>query len=90
MGGRHESESVDGMPWNRWSTCVGISRQVRFLRLPEVLARTGLSRSTIYVRLEQGRFPRPVSLGGRAVGWIESEVDGWIRERIAASRRNAE
>lgn len=60
--------------------------QVRFLRLPEVLARTGQSRSTVYVRLEQGRFPRPVSLGGRAVGWIEAEVDEWIRERIAASR----
>ena len=64
--------------------------QVRFLRLPEVMARTGLSRSTIYVRLEQGRFPRPVSLGGRAVGWIEAELDEWMRERIAASRRNAE
>ena len=60
--------------------------QVRFLRLPEVLARTGLSRSTIYVRLDEGRFPRPVSLGGRAVGWIESEVDEWIRERIDESR----
>ncbi len=60
--------------------------QVRFLRLPEVLVRTGLSRSTIYVRLDQGRFPRPVSLGARAVGWIESEVDEWIRERIVASR----
>ena len=59
---------------------------VRFLRLPEVLARTGLSRSTIYVRLDQGRFPRPVSLGGRAVGWIEAEVDEWIRERIEKSR----
>jgi len=64
--------------------------QARFLRLPEVLARTGLSRSTIYVRLEQGRFPRPVSLGGRAVGWIEAEVDEWIRERIAESRSDAE
>jgi len=64
--------------------------QVRFLRLPDVLARTGLSRSTIYVRLEQGRFPKPVSLGARAVGWIESEVDEWIRERIVASRSNAE
>ena len=63
--------------------------QVRFLRLPEVLARTGLSRSTIYVRLEQGCFPQPVSLGGRAVGWIEAEVDEWIRERIAASRCDA-
>jgi len=64
--------------------------QVRFLRLPEVLARTGLSRSTIYVRLEQGRFPRPVSLGGRAVGWIEAEVDDWIRERIDESRGGTE
>ena len=60
--------------------------QVRFLRLPEVLARTGLSRSTIYVRLDQGRFPRPVSLGARAVGWIEAEVDEWIRDRIDESR----
>ncbi len=65
-------------------------RQVRFLRLPEVPARTGLSRSTIYVRLDQGRFPKPVPLGGRAVGWIESEVDEWIRERIAASRDGSE
>ena len=65
-------------------------RQVRFLRLPEVMARTGLSRSTIYVRLEQGRFPKPVSLGARAVGWIEAEVDEWMRERIAESRSGAE
>ncbi len=58
----------------------------RFLRLPEVMARTGLSRSTIYVRLAAGCFPQPVSLGGRAVGWIEAEVDEWVRERIAESR----
>ena len=58
----------------------------RFLRLPEVQGRTGLSRSTIYVRLAEGRFPRPVSLGARAVGWVEAEVDKWIRERIAESR----
>ena len=61
----------------------------RFLRLPEVTARTGLSRSTIQVRLAEGRFPRPVSLGSRAVGWLESEVDEWIRERIAESRGDA-
>ena len=64
--------------------------QVRFLRLPEVLARTGQSRSTIHVRLEQGRFPRPVSLGARAVGLIEAEVDEWIRQRIDESRCGAE
>ena len=62
----------------------------RFLRLPEVLARTGLSRSTIYVRLDQGRFPQPVSLGGRAVGWIESEIDEWMCNRIVESRGNSE
>ena len=62
----------------------------RFLRRPEVTARTGLSRRTIQVRLAEGRFPRPVSLGSRAVGWIEAEVDEWIRERIAASRGDAE
>nr|WP_310758584.1 AlpA family phage regulatory protein [Candidatus Palauibacter soopunensis] len=42
------------------------------------------------MRLEQGRFPRPVSLGSRAVGWVEAEVDEWMRERIATSRSNAE
>ena len=59
---------------------------IRILRLPEVQARTGLSRSTIYLRLEQGHFPRPVALGARAVGWVESEIDEWLRERIAQSR----
>ncbi len=58
----------------------------RFLRLPEVMARTGLSRSTIYVRLATGCFPRSVALGRRAVGWIEAEVEEWVAERIAESR----
>ena len=62
----------------------------RIVRLPDVLARTGLARSTIYVRLAQGSFPQPVQLGARAVGWIESEVDEWLRQRIAASRGEAE
>ena len=62
----------------------------RFVRRPEVVFRTGLSRSTIKVRMREGCFPRPVLLGGRAVGWIEAEVDEWIRERIAESRGDAE
>ena len=62
----------------------------RFLRRPEVTARTGLSRSTIKMRMREGSFPRPVQLGARAVGWIEEEVDEWIRERIALSRGEAE
>lgn len=57
-----------------------------FLRLPAVKDRTGLSRSTIYLRIADGTFPKPVNLGGRAVGWVESEVDDWARKRIAARR----
>jgi prophage regulatory protein len=59
------------------------------LRLPAVKARTGLSRSTIYLRVSQGIFPRPVHLGGRAVGWVEDEIQSWLVERIAASRKAA-
>ncbi len=62
----------------------------RIVRLPEVMARTGLSRSTIYVRVGKGSFPKSVQLGARAVGWIEEEVDEWIRQQIAASRGEAE
>ena len=59
------------------------------LRLPAVKTRTGLSRSTIYLRVSHGTFPRPVSLGGRAVGWVEEEIQSWLAERIAASRKAA-
>ena len=56
------------------------------LRLPQVKARTGLSRSTIYLRISEGHFPKPISLGGRAVGWVESEVDDWLIRQIESSR----
>jgi prophage regulatory protein len=56
------------------------------LRLPMVKTRTGLSRSTIYLRVATGSFPRPVSLGARAVGWLESDVEEWISHRIEQSR----
>ena len=58
----------------------------KILRLPVVLDRTGLSRSTVYLRVTEGRFPRPVSLGTRAVGWIETEVEEWIARQIEVSR----
>ena len=57
------------------------------LRLPAVKTRTGLSRSTIYLRISEGSFPKPVSLGGRAVGWIEAEVNDWLNQQIEASRK---
>ena len=56
------------------------------LRLPAVKTRTGLSRSTIYLRVADVSFPRPLSLGARAVGWLESEVEEWISRRIEQSR----
>ena len=56
------------------------------LRLPEVKSRTGLSRSTIYLRVSQATFPKPISLGGRAVGWIESEIETWLTHQIELSR----
>lgn len=57
------------------------------LRLPAVKARTGLSRSTIYLRISEGSFPKPISLGGRAVGWIEAEITDWLNQQIEASRK---
>lgn len=59
------------------------------LRLPAVKACTGLSRSTIYLRASEGTFPKPVNLGGRAVGWIDSEIQQWLEQRIQASRKAA-
>ena len=59
------------------------------LRLPAIKARTGLSRSTIYLRISEGRFPKPVSLGGRAVGWIKAEVNDWLNQQIEANRKAA-
>ena len=59
------------------------------LRLPTVKNRTGLSRSSIYLRLSEGQFPKPISLGARAIGWIESDIEGWIKDRINQSRAAA-
>jgi prophage regulatory protein len=57
------------------------------LRLPHVKGRTGLSRSTIYLRVAEGSFPKPVSIGIRAVGWLESEIESWLSSRVEESRR---
>jgi prophage regulatory protein len=67
----------------------GLKMTHSILRLPAVKARTGLSRSTIYLRISEGSFPKPVSLGGRAVGWIEAEVNDWLNQQIEASRKAA-
>jgi len=60
--------------------------EVRILRRKQVEARIGLSRSTIYDGVNAGTFPKPITLGRQSVGWIEAEIEQWLRERIAASR----
>lgn len=58
----------------------------RILRLTPVIQKTGISRATIYDKINKGEFPRPISLGVRSVGWLESEIEAWIASRIEASR----
>lgn len=68
-------------------------RPLSILRLSAVKARLGLSRSTIYDRLDPGSkrydptFPKPISLGERAVGWVEREVEDWIARQVVRSRQ---
>ncbi len=59
----------------------------RLLRLPEVLRMTGLSRSTLYRLIGEGRFPAPVRIGPRAVAWRERDVLEWQETRPVVSRR---
>ncbi len=58
------------------------------LRLAEVKKRTGLSRSTIYLKIANHEFPSSISLGSRSIGWLEQDVDEWIVDRIEQSRIN--
>ena len=66
-----------------------LNKTLVILRLNDVKSRTGLSRSTIYARMAEGAFPTTISLGGRSVGWIETEINDWISARVQNSRRGA-
>ncbi len=59
-----------------------IQKDLRILRRKQVETRTGLSRSTIYLHMSQGAFPKPINLGARAVGWLECEIEAWLASRI--------
>ena len=71
------------------------SERVAILRRKQVEARTWLSRSTIYAKLSKSQkrsidqdptFPKPVQIGLRSVGWVESEIDAWLKSQIKRSR----
>lgn len=55
---------------------------MRIMRLTEVIQTTGLARSSIYSRMSEGNFPRPVPLGARSVGWVSEEIQDWVESRI--------
>ena len=70
--------------------------EIRILRRKQVEARTGLSRSSIYARLRHNpkrpgdydpSFPKPISVGAKAVGWIEAEIDAWLTAQVEKSRK---
>ncbi len=65
-----------------------ISKQI--LKLIEVKKTTGLSGSTIYRLISQGDFPKQIKLSERSSGWLKSEVDQWLDDRISASRKDME
>lgn len=66
-----------------------LQNALSILRRKQVQARTGLSRSTLYQFVSDGTFPKPVKLGARAVGWVESEISDWLTQQIEQSRKAA-
>lgn len=65
---------------------VARTTSLRLIRLDEVLAICGLSRSSVYEAIKEERFPRPIAIGGRARAWIRHEIEAWVADRIHASR----
>ncbi|MEZ9440288.1 helix-turn-helix transcriptional regulator [Vibrio atlanticus] len=55
---------------------------MKFMRLPEVKEKTGLSKSAIYSKIKEGEFPVSVSIGSRTVAWLESDIDEWLEWRV--------
>lgn len=57
----------------------------RFLRLPDVKKAVGYGRTAIYQKIKAGEFPKPYSLGARAVAWLAEDIQNWIESRIKAA-----
>ena len=63
--------------------------ELRILRFPELREKAGLKKSSLYAMMKANKFPRPIAIGARAVGWLQTEIDEWIEAQRAESRRNA-
>lgn len=55
----------------------------KLIKLKEVIAKTSICRTSIYSKIAEGKFPKPVKLGARASAWLESEIDQWINDRLS-------
>jgi prophage regulatory protein len=80
LGSSHPTRPVPGQPASSDRPAAG--RAERFLRKPEVLSRTGISRSHLYWLMDRGRFPKSIPLSPRVTVWLESDVDAWIATHI--------
>ncbi|EBJ7483093.1 AlpA family transcriptional regulator [Salmonella enterica] len=83
----HTVSSVPPSPTGTHLMPVSAPVQERFLRLPEVIHQCGLSRSTLYDLIARNAFPAQVSLGGKNVAWLQSEITAWMAERVAHRNR---
>ncbi|EAS8333433.1 AlpA family transcriptional regulator [Salmonella enterica] len=83
----HTVSSVPPSPTGTHLMPVSAPTQERFLRLPEVIHQCGLSRSTLYDLIARNAFPAQVSLGGKNVAWLQSEITAWMAERVAHRNR---
>jgi prophage regulatory protein len=77
------SDTIDiAIPVKELPRILSLTRN-KVMRVRQVQGQTGLSNATLYRRIREGSFPKPFSLGGRSVGWLEEEVVGWISKNAA-------
>lgn len=86
----HTALSAPSSPTDTHLMAVSAPVQERFLRLPEVIHQCGLSRSTLYDLIARDAFPAQVSLGGKNVAWLQSEITAWMMERVAHRNRKCD
>ena len=61
--------------------------EISLKRFSDVLKQTGMKRSTLWLWINRGTFPKPIKLGEKAIAWPSNEIDAWIAERISLSRK---
>jgi len=66
---------------------VEVQTMSNIIKLPEVIRKTSLSKSSIYIFISNNDFPKQIYLGKRCVGWLESDIEQWINDRIAVSKK---